>query len=257
MGKKVYLSAAAHATDNQTECPLACGENLHCNQYMDMVQARLETLGFEVKRGDRTQTGTKAMRNRVAEANQWGADIYYVAHTNAGGGRYSMTMCWNDTPSKALANVIHKYRQSVASHKVRSRTDLYEIRATAMPCLYDELFFHDNAADCAWFHADGMRLMAEETVQALCEICDVVYAAPVASTVSDVSAPGALSAGDVITLQSEKLYTSARGSAAVVRTGTFYLYDGVKVGNRYRVTNRPDRVGKTPLWANVSGWVEL
>lgn len=182
---KIYLSAAAHAIDNSTKCPMSCGENIHCNQYMDIVQQRLTALGFEVKRGDKTKTGSDAMTSRVKEANSWGADIYYVAHTNSGGGRYSMTMCYPNAASKTKAEVFRKYRQCVSSHKVKERSDLYEINATAMPCLYDELFFHDNAEDCAWFHAGGMDRLAEETVQALCEICKAAYSA------KDAAAPDA------------------------------------------------------------------
>ena len=173
---KIYLSPAAHATDNATKCPSKCGENVHCNQYMDIVQRRLKALGFSVKRGSAKKTGSAAMTARVKEANKWGADTYYVAHTNAGGGRYSMTMCWSNDSSKKKAAVIGKYRQCVKTHQVKVRTDLYEIRATKMPCLYDELFFHDNAEDCKWFHDRGMALMAEETVQALCELLGVTYA---------------------------------------------------------------------------------
>ena len=183
MAKKIYLSAAAHATDNPTKCPTKCGENIHCNAYMDIVEKRLKELGFEVKRGDKSKTGSTALQSRVKEANSWKADIYYVAHTNAGGGRYSMTMCWNDSASIAKAKVFTKYRKCVASHKVVTRNDLYEIKNTAMPCMYDELFFHDNAEDCAWFHSGGMEKLAEETVQALCELCGVTYKAP--STNSD------------------------------------------------------------------------
>ena len=178
MAKKLYLSAAAHATDNPTKCPEKCGENVHCNAYMDIVEVRMKELGVEVKRGFRTQTGTSAMENRVAEANKWGADLYYAAHTNAGGGRYSMTMCYADTASKKKANVFHKYRKCVSTHKVTTRKDLYEINATNMPCLYDELFFHDNAEDCKWFHNGGMEIMVEETVQALCELLKVTYKKP-------------------------------------------------------------------------------
>lgn len=178
MAKKIYLSAAAHAIDNPTKCHTKCGENIHCNTYMDIVEKRLKALGFEVKRGDKTKTGEQAMQSRVAEANKWGADIYYVAHTNAGGGRYSMTMCWDDDASRKKANVFHKYRKCVKSHKVTTRSDLYEINATKMPCMYDELFFHDNAEDCKWFHNGGMEFLAEETVQALCELCGVTYKKP-------------------------------------------------------------------------------
>lgn len=175
MAKKLYLSAAAHQHDNPTQCPVTCGENIHCKAYMDMVEARMLALGVEVKRGYRDAVGTEAMYDRVDEANQWEADLYYVAHTNAGGGRYSLTLCWSDDDSKAKAAVIGKHRKSISTHKVRVRTDLYEIRKTKMTCLYDELFFHDNAEDCAWFHSGGMEQMAEETVQALCELLGVTY----------------------------------------------------------------------------------
>ncbi len=186
----IYLSAAAHATDNPTKCPQACGENIHCSAYMDIVERRLKELGWKVKRGYKEYVGSGAMAKRVAEANAWGADIYYVAHTNAGGGRYSMTMCWPSAASKELAQVLHKHRKCVASHKVRTRRDLYEIKATAMPCLYDELFFHDNAEDCAWFHKGGMEQLAEETVAALCEMKNVKYVAPVEKAEPD--APNAI-----------------------------------------------------------------
>ena len=176
MAKKLYLSAAAHQYDNATKCPIECGENVHCKQYMDIVEKRMKELGVDVKRGYQDEVGTIAMEHRVAEANAWGADLYYVDHTNAGGGRYSLTLCWDDEASKKKAAVIGKYRKSM-THKVRTRTDLYEIKKTAMPCLYDELFFHDNAEDCKWFHNGGMEIMAEETVQALCELLGVKYVA--------------------------------------------------------------------------------
>ena len=249
MAKKLYLSAAAHATDNRTQCPSACGENVHCNQYMDLVEARMKALGVLVRRGAATAVGDAGMAAKVKEANRWGADLYYAAHTNAGGGRYSMTMCWGDAASLTKANVLHKYRRCVNTHKVTVRKDLYEIRATQMICLYDELFFHDNAEDCAWFHSGGMEQMAEETVQALCEMLGVAYVAP--------GVKSAHRAGDVVTLNKGKLYLASTGNVGVTRSGTFYLYDGKAINGRYRVTNKKDRVGKTPIALNVSGWVIL
>ena len=100
---------------------------------------------------------------------------------------YSMTMCYDNSASRAKANIIHKYRKCVASHKVVANNSLYEIKATAMPCMYDELFFHDNAEDCKWFHNGGMELLAEETVQALCEMCGVTYKAPVKETAKETA----------------------------------------------------------------------
>lgn len=175
---KIYLSPAAHKTDNPTKCG-GCGENVHCNAYMDIVERRLKELGFQVKRGSAKLTGTPAMENRVAEANAWGADLYYVAHTNAGGGRYSATFCWPNKESKAKAEILHKHRKCVTAHKVKTNMTWYEMRKTKMVCLYDELFFHDNAEDCAWFHNGGMEQLAEETVAAICEIVGTKYVPPV------------------------------------------------------------------------------
>jgi hypothetical protein len=89
-----------------------------------------------------------------------------------------MTLCWDDKASKKKAAVIGKYRKSITPHKVDARNDIGEIRGTNMTCVYDELFFHDNAEDCAWFHNGGMEIMAEETVQALCELLKVTYKKP-------------------------------------------------------------------------------
>ncbi len=255
MAKKLYLSAAAHATDNPTKCPVSCGENIHCKAYMDLVEARMKDHGVLVRRGYPSATGNAALTARVQDANAWGADLYYVAHTNAGGGRYSMTMCWGDGTSLAKARILHRHRQSVSPHKVVTRRDLYEIRATKMTCLYDELFFHDNAEDCARFHNGGMERMAEETVAALCEILGVTYRAPQSAT--ETVPKTVPKAGDTVRLEKGKLYVASTGTAGVTRTGTFYVYDGKKINGRYRVTNKPERVGKTPVALNVSGWVEL
>ena len=182
MAKKLYLSAAAHEHDNPTKCPSKCGENVHCKAYMDIVEKRMKELGVEVMRGGKELVGSEALELRVYEANKWGADLYYVAHTNATGTgakvHRSVTLCWSDKESQARAAVMGKYRKSIKTHKVAVRTDLYEIRKTKMPCIYDELFFHDNPDDCKWFHNGGMQIMAEETVQALCELLDVEYVAP-------------------------------------------------------------------------------
>lgn len=174
---KIYLSPALHGSDNPTKCPGKCSENTHCGQYMDIVEKRLKALGFSVKRGG-PATGTQAMYDRVDESNAWGADLHYVAHTNAGGGRYSMTMHYDGPNSKAKAEILHKHRKTLPPdswHKTKI-SDEYEIRATNMVCLYDELIFHDNADDCKWFH-QNMAAMAEDTVKAICEMYGVTYKA--------------------------------------------------------------------------------
>lgn len=180
--KLLCLSDALHQYDNPTKCPDDCGENVHCDAYMDIVERRMTELGVEVMRPLPDGVGNDTMYARVAEANKRKAHLYYVAHTNSTGKEgakvhRSVTLCWDNEVSKAMAAVIGKYRKSLP-HTVSVRTDLYEIRKTSMPCLYDELFFHDNPEDCEWFHNGGMEIMAEETVQALCELLEVEYVAP-------------------------------------------------------------------------------
>lgn len=243
---KIYLSPALHGSDNPTKCEGKCSENIHCGQYMDIVEKRLKALGFSVKRGG-PETGTDAMIDRVAESNAWKADLHYVAHTNAGGGRYSMTMCWDDSTNKSAANILHKHRKTVpTTHKVVVNRELYEIRATKAVCLYDELIFHDNAADCQWFHRN-MAKMAEDTVRAICELYDVPYRTEKEPVPADDGKPKGF------TLKREPLYVSASAkTAAGTATGTYYRWDKAVVSGRVRITVRPEWVGKAGY---VTGWV--
>lgn len=176
---KIYLSAAAHAADRSTDCgvPYACSENTHCKEYMDLLEKRLNELGFEVRRGYQDETGDAALDHRISDANNWKADLYYIAHTNAGGGKYSMTMCYSDEYSQGLAGILSDYRKSAydGNHKVVVNTALREIKNTSMVALYDELYFHDDPEMNRWFHTGGMEKMVEETCQAFCNIFDVAY----------------------------------------------------------------------------------
>lgn len=59
-----------------------------------------------------------------------------------------------------------------------------------------------------------------------------------------------------LTLDHTPLYATAYSSEPSSRiTGTFYLYDGILTKGKYRITNRADRVGKLPIGANVTGWI--
>lgn len=179
----VYISPAAHKYDNSTKCPSdkKCSENTHCREYAAKLAEALKRCGVEVIVG-KALTGSAAIDDRVTDANRRGAVLYYVCHTNAGGGRYSMTMCWPDAQSRAKAQIIHKHHVAdipSMSHKVKDNNVLSEIKRTKMTCLYDELFFHDNTTDCAWFHSGGMEVMAESRCKAICEIVGAKYVDPV------------------------------------------------------------------------------
>lgn len=70
-------------------------------------------------------------------------------------------------------------------------------------------------------------------------------------------ASGGAKAGAAVTLNATPLYVASTSkSRAATKTGTYYLYDGILIRGRYRITNTPSRVGKTPVGQNVTGWVD-
>ena len=263
MAHKIYLSAALHAHDNPTKCPTKCGENVHCNQYMDIVQTGLVRCGFAVKRGDPAITGEKGCATRCKEANAWGAELYYVAHTNAGGGRYAVTYCWPDIASMNKCTTFGAFHKEVerwthVKWRMKTTRELWEIRSPKCVTLYDELFFHDNAEDCKRFHEGGMQIIAEETVQGICAVFGVKYVAPGKPAEKPTEKPVEHKAGEELFLRDHALYVSSTAKDPVRKiTGDYWIYDGKAVRGRYRITNRPDRVGKTPVGKNVTGWVVL
>lgn len=69
--------------------------------------------------------------------------------------------------------------------------------------------------------------------------------------------PAAQRPGAAVTLNATPLYVASTSkSRAATKTGTYYLYDGILIRGRYRITNTPSRVGKTPVGKNVTGWVD-
>lgn len=62
--------------------------------------------------------------------------------------------------------------------------------------------------------------------------------------------------GKAVTLTNAPLYyTSIDKEPVRTVSGTYYLYDGINVAGRYRITNLASRCGKTPIGKNVTGWV--
>lgn len=72
---------------------------------------------------------------------------------------------------------------------------------------------------------------------------------------SDTSETTAITAGAAVNLNNAPLYISSDASNPVRHiTGTYYLYDGKDFNGRYRICNS-DEVGKTPVGANVTGYI--
>lgn len=53
---------------------------------------------------------------------------------------------------------------------------------------------------------------------------------------------------------SGKLFASATATSGNTKTATYYLYDGVLVNGRYRLTTTKANCGRTPIGSYVTGW---
>lgn len=64
-------------------------------------------------------------------------------------------------------------------------------------------------------------------------------------------------AGYALNLSNCPLYVDSYTSKVSNRiTGTYYLYDGENKRDRYRITNKAENVGKTPVGSYVVGWID-
>lgn len=70
---------------------------------MDELEPYLRACGMDVKRASKANTGD-GIRISVKEANDWGADLYYVAHTNAGGGCRNGIMIYSEDSRRGRRN---------------------------------------------------------------------------------------------------------------------------------------------------------
>lgn len=77
------------------------------------------------------------------------------------------------------------------------------------------------------------------------------------STGGGTGANGDYSAGKKLSLSNVPLYISSDASSqALTVSGTYYLYDGIEILGRFRITNTSERVGAKPINSNVTGWID-
>lgn len=78
-----------------------------------------------------------------------------------------------------------------------------------------------------------------------------------ASTGAGGGSGGSAKAGTAVTLSKCPLYyTSTAKTKSNTVSGTYYLYDGINVAGRYRITKPASRCGKLPVGQNVTGWID-
>lgn len=63
-------------------------------------------------------------------------------------------------------------------------------------------------------------------------------------------------AGHKMKLNNVALYASSTGKMVRRISGTYYIYDGLRYGLRYRITNSPENVKRTPASRYVTGYID-
>lgn len=176
MAKKIYLSPS-----NQAENAYAYGntnEAIQCRRIADALETALKRCGFAVKNGK-----TGSMQQRVAESDNWGADLHVPLHTNAFNGKVSGTRIFTyDTGGKGYqcGKKVFGYLSAVTpgkSDNIRADATLYEVRSSNAPCIYVESEFHD-VPDIAKWIIEHIADIAEAICHGICDYFGVRYITP-------------------------------------------------------------------------------
>jgi len=187
VGAKIYLSPADHDKDRICVYQTSCTETIHCNTYIDKLEKHLQSSGFLTKRRPRVNGGVAEYAERIKQANDWPADLYYACHTNGADGtaQGSRPQCYlksaiqRHIDAKKWSEIVLEWRRKIYDKKceVHNIDGANEISNTNMPCVYEELVFHDNLEDATFLH-NNMDLLAEYTARALCDIFKHHYLKP-------------------------------------------------------------------------------
>ena len=169
---KVVLSPEDRATN--TYAVGNTNERDQMRRVADLLEIALLRCGFEVK----NLQGPK-MADRVAEGNRWPADLYIALHSNGFDGTVAGTRvhCYPSEKSRKIGKLIQDRIAPLSpgtSERLVESTNLYELRVPTMPAVLPEFGFHDNPEEAQWI-IDNVKLIAEETCQAVCEFFGVKY----------------------------------------------------------------------------------
>ncbi len=62
--------------------------------------------------------------------------------------------------------------------------------------------------------------------------------------------------GRKMILQDTFIFPNSTSTGYSKMSGTYYIYDGKSINGRYRITNSPTKIGKTPINNNISGYIQ-
>ena len=270
MAKLIYLSPSNHGTGANKCKKSGCYEDKHTRPIAEVCARHLKNSGFDVVIAKTTQS----MAARCSESDSKKAVLHVPIHTNAfsnESARYLMFMFYRDNDAyRKIFNAVAPYVEEVYPGKLKAkfakRTDLYEINAPSAKSMYCELGFHTNQKDCDEF-IHNPEMVGKALAKGICNYFGVKFKEEGSASSSGGSSSGSgsssstvkptgkdYSKGAAVKLAAAPLYAASTSKVPSTHvTGTYYLWDGVVVKNRMRITNLKSRVGVT---GQVTGWID-
>ena len=170
---KIFLSPS-----NQDDNRYAYGdtnESVQCGKIAEACKEALERNGFEVM-----LMHDETMADKVAAANEWGADYYIAIHTNAFNGQVSGTRMFYYTIGgqgqqlcEAIFNRLAPFTPGT-SENIRQHTGLYETRMPNAHVAYIEVDFHDVPSVAKWIIENTVAI-GEVIAHGICDHAGVEY----------------------------------------------------------------------------------
>lgn len=165
MATKVYLSPSSQSDNkysygNWTEAQV-------CRKIADYAKIALERNDFTVKLA---REGLN-VQQRIAESNDWGADVHQPIHTNAGGGDGTLVLCYAGCTNDKYVKNVYASVSALTPTKddgIRVNKGIAEIAGTVAMCPYLEVEFHDNSITAKWI-VNNMRNIGEAIAKGYCK----------------------------------------------------------------------------------------
>ncbi len=219
---------------------------------------------------NRTSDVDSYITDKVAKANAENVDALIEIHLNAGGGIGSEVYYSLDGRSKPLAKYIYAELVALgfAGRGIKTKAMTYDarsdyfgvIRNSEAPAVLVECCFLDSDSDMALFNkftTDKVAYAIAQGIMSTYGITDKREMPPEAPPEPKPPSPDIYEAGQQLKLANAPLYTSSDAvrAANIISGSSYYLYDGIEINGRYRITNAYSRVKATPVSSNVTGWV--
>lgn len=155
---RVYISPSSqtnnkYAYGSYTEAQVCrkIGEYMYnriLDKYKDKITCKLASKSLDVS-------------GRIEDSNNFGADLHYCIHTNAGGGDGTLVMCYPGFENNEYVARAYNAISSISPGKddgIKSRTDLAEIVDTRAICVYVEIEFHDSPSLAKWIVGNMQKI---------------------------------------------------------------------------------------------------